>query len=169
MWRVEALPNTHENFTGGATFVDHSNGRSSPLYRELRPMTGSRTPDFSSGISPLHCHRGISGSWFHSSLVAAPMTVVFVRSKRLVLTTGISPPAKPTTSNRPPSSGPNGSSGALPVSWLCVAASGDYCDFPSEPSGQHGQCRELIGYGGDSSYRWLRLLTFRPLGAEDDV
>lgn len=65
------------------------------------PMTGSRTPDFSSGISSLHCHRGISGSWFHSSLVAAPMTVVLVRSKRLVLTTGISPPAKPTTSNRP--------------------------------------------------------------------
>ena len=25
------------------------------------PMTGSRTPDFSSGISSLHCHRGISG------------------------------------------------------------------------------------------------------------
>ena len=36
LWRVEALPNTHENFTGGATFVDRSDSRGSLFYRELR-------------------------------------------------------------------------------------------------------------------------------------
>jgi hypothetical protein len=40
---VEALPNTHENFTGGAPFVDRSDSRSSPLYRELR--TDDRVQD----------------------------------------------------------------------------------------------------------------------------
>ena len=35
--------NTHENFTGGATFVDRSDSRSSPLYRELR--TDDRVQD----------------------------------------------------------------------------------------------------------------------------
>ena len=34
--RVEALPNTYENFTGGATFVDRSDSRGSLFYRELR-------------------------------------------------------------------------------------------------------------------------------------
>ena len=40
VWRVEALPNTHENFTGGATFVDHSDSRGSLFYRELRTDDG---------------------------------------------------------------------------------------------------------------------------------
>jgi len=35
VWRVEALPNTHENLAGGATFVDHSDSRGSLFYREL--------------------------------------------------------------------------------------------------------------------------------------
>jgi hypothetical protein len=40
VWRVEALPNTHENFTCGAPFVDHSNSRGSLFYRELRTDDG---------------------------------------------------------------------------------------------------------------------------------
>ena len=35
--------NTHENFTGGATLVDHSDSRSSLFYRELR--TDDRVQD----------------------------------------------------------------------------------------------------------------------------
>ena len=35
VWRVEALPNTHENLTGGATLLDRSDSRSSLFYREL--------------------------------------------------------------------------------------------------------------------------------------
>ena len=43
VWRVEALPNTHENLTGGATFVDRSDSRGSLFYRELR--TDDRVQD----------------------------------------------------------------------------------------------------------------------------
>ena len=32
--------NTHENFTGGATFVDHPDSRGSLFYRELRTDDG---------------------------------------------------------------------------------------------------------------------------------
>jgi len=43
VWRVEALPKTHENLTGGATFLDRSDSRSSLFYRELR--TDDRVQD----------------------------------------------------------------------------------------------------------------------------
>jgi hypothetical protein len=99
-WAAQGLANTLENLTGGMEFVIVRIDVAVSSIENYGPMTGSRTPDVSSGISSLHCLPGISGSWFHSSLVAAPMTVVLVNSKRLVLTTGIGPPAMPMTSNR---------------------------------------------------------------------
>ena len=45
---------------------------------------------------------------------------------------------------------------------MVFGAGGYYCDYPPEPSGQHGHCGSagLAGYGSGYSWRWVKLYDF---------
>ena len=86
---LAALSNTYQHLASSAVHRWFGEAEAASSIENWLPMTGSRAPDASSGISSVHCFPGDCGSWFHSSLVPAPITVILVSKSRFVFTTGI--------------------------------------------------------------------------------